>query len=173
METFFFFCFFLSQCEFIEEGPFLMQFLNQSEGDNMNVIAQRETKEALTAAVWLGSLMDANIISKVEETKWNRRETSWSHVWCRHLSASLPAAITTRARADQCSCLQAIISITRYRFYKGIKRLPWQNRSHFTSPCCKWIVFFPLPFILSVFLLIIVIRMKSWVTKSREGLNIH
>lgn len=61
--------FFLSQCECIEEGPFLMQFLNQSEGDNMNVIAQRETKEALTAAVWLGSLMDANIISKVEETK--------------------------------------------------------------------------------------------------------
>lgn len=73
---------------------------------------------------------------------------SWSHVWCRLLSASLPSAITTCARVDQCSCLWAIINITQYRFYKGIKRLVWQNRSHFITACGKRFVFFQPLFLL-------------------------
>lgn len=44
-------------------------------------------------------------------------------------------------RVDHCSHPRASVIITECWFYKGIKRLLWRSRSHFTITHGKWVDF--------------------------------
>lgn len=126
----------------IEGASFIFDLSSKRRWNHGRSHARGGTKGALNAAGRRGSLIDANVISEVEDTKWNYREMSQSHVWCRHLFSFINHCYYNLGQVDHCSCCRVIINITECRFYKGIKRLLWQNRSHFTSAHGKWMDIF-------------------------------